>query len=85
MRPTAARRTSSDNDGAYRRGSLSDYSDYQSSDEETHNRAGPSSGSQSRRRDYVDVSDNEPSHDVRRDPKGGLLQEEDPFADPFAD
>nr|VWO96720.1 Vacuolar protein sorting-associated protein 27 [Ganoderma boninense] len=85
MRPTAARRTSSDNDGAYGRGSLSDYSDYQSSDEETHNRAGPSSRSQSRRRGYVDVSDNESSNDVRRDPKQGLLQEEDPFADPFAD
>ncbi|KAI1788797.1 seryl-tRNA synthetase [Ganoderma leucocontextum] len=85
MRPTAARRTSSEDDGAYGRGSLSDYSDYQSSNEETHNRAGPSSGTQSRRRDYVHVSDNESSHDVRRNPKQGLVQEEDPFADPFAD
>ena len=67
------------------RGSLSDFSDYQSSDEETHNRAGPSNAAQSRRRGYVDVSDNESSQDVRRDPKQGLLQEEDPFADPFAD
>ena len=30
------------------------------------------------------VSDDE-ELDVRRDPKRGLLQEEDPFADPFRD
>lgn len=85
MRPTGVRRSSSDEDETWRRGSLSDFSDYQSSDEETHNRAGPSNAAQSRRRGYVDVSDNESSQDVRRDPKQGLLQEEDPFADPFAD
>ena len=43
IRPSAARRSSSD-DGSYGRGSLSDYSDYQSSDEETHNRASTSRG-----------------------------------------
>ncbi|KAH9944270.1 uncharacterized protein BXZ73DRAFT_87198 [Epithele typhae] len=69
IRPTTAR--SSDEDDEYRRGSLSDYSDYESSDEATHNRAGPSSGT---RRGYVDVSDDEPRTEV-----------EDPFADPFAD
>ena len=85
IRPTSARRSSSEDDDAYRRGSLSDYSDYQSSDEETHHRAGPSSGAQPRR-GYVDVSDDESSHDVRRDPKQSLLHaNDDPFADPFAD
>ncbi|KAI0698394.1 seryl-tRNA synthetase [Cerioporus squamosus] len=85
MRPTGVRRSSSEEDDTWRRGSLSDFSDYQSSDEETHNRAGPSDAAQSRRRAYVDVSDNESSQDVRRDPKQGLIQDEDPFADPFAD
>ncbi|EJF66817.1 seryl-tRNA synthetase [Dichomitus squalens LYAD-421 SS1] len=85
IRPTSARRSSSENDDTYRRGSLSDYSDYQSSDEDTHNRAGPSSSVQPRR-GYVDVSDDDSSHDVRRDPKQSLLRDtEDPFADPFAD
>lgn len=85
LRPTT-RRTSSEEDETWRRGSLSDFSDYESSNGETHNRAGPSSGVQSRRRDYVDVSDNESSQDVRRDTKQGLSHDnEDPFADPFAD
>ncbi|KAI0756863.1 seryl-tRNA synthetase [Daedaleopsis nitida] len=83
LQPTVRRSSSEDEN--WRRGSLSDYSDYESSDEGTHNRAGPSSALQSRRRAYVDVSDNESSQDVRRDPKQGLLQNEDPFADPFAD
>ncbi len=84
MRPTGVRRSSSEEDDTWRRGSLSDFSDYQSSDEETHNRAGPSSAAQSRRRGYVDVSDNE-TQDVRRTPKQPAVQDEDPFADPFAD
>lgn len=66
---------SSDDDR--RGGSLSDFSDYQSSDEDAHHqRAGPSS-----RRTYVTVSDDE------RDSKRGVRKtvEEDPFADPFAD
>lgn len=46
-----------------------------------HNRASTSS----RPRGYVDVSD-DGDDDVRRDPKKALLkEEEDPFADPFAD
>ncbi|KAI0655211.1 hypothetical protein C8Q70DRAFT_1047594 [Cubamyces menziesii] len=80
IRPTVPR-SSSDDDDAWRRGSLSDFSDYQSSDEDAHNRAAGPSSSQPRRRGYVDVSDNE-SVDVRRNPKQGLLEEEDPFADP---
>ncbi|KAI0375132.1 seryl-tRNA synthetase [Pilatotrama ljubarskyi] len=80
IRPTAAR-SSDDDDDAWRRGSLSDFSDYESSDEGTRNRAIASSSSQPRRRGYVDVSDDETA-DVRRNPKQGLLEEEDPFADP---
>jgi len=65
-----------------RRGSLSDFSDYISSDEETSNaRAGSS------RRNYVAVSDNSeddasymPIKGARAGPAG-----DDPFADPFAD
>lgn len=79
MRPTTSR-YSSDEDA--RHGSLSDYSDYESSDEASHPRAS-GSGTQGRRQ-YVTVSDDE-ELDVRRDPKRGLLQEEDPFADPFRD
>ena len=59
----------------------SDSSD-ESSDEETHNRAS-GSGSQPRRQ-YVTVSDDD-ELDVRRNPKQSLLQDEDPFADPFTD
>ncbi|KAI0361468.1 seryl-tRNA synthetase [Trametes cingulata] len=80
IRPTAAR-SSDDDDDAWRRGSLSDFSDYQSSDEEAHNRATASSSSQPRRRGYVDVSDNEAPH-AGRTPKQAPLEEEDPFADP---
>ncbi|EIW64195.1 uncharacterized protein TRAVEDRAFT_55185 [Trametes versicolor FP-101664 SS1] len=79
IRPSVPR-SSSEDDDAWRRGSLSDFSDYHSSDEETHNRAVASSSGQPRRRGYVDVSDDE-SADVRRNPKQGLL--EDPFADPL--
>ncbi|KAI0651985.1 hypothetical protein C8Q79DRAFT_997182 [Trametes meyenii] len=80
IRPSVPR-SSSEGDEAWRRGSLSDFSDYQSSDEESHNRAIATSSTQPRRRGYVDVSDDE-SPDVRRNPKQGLLEEEDPFADP---
>ncbi|KAH9858061.1 hypothetical protein C2E23DRAFT_802525 [Lenzites betulinus] len=81
MRPSVPRSSSEDDAAAWRRGSLSDFSDYQSSDEDAHNRAAASSAAQPRRRGYVDVSDDE-SPDVRRNPKQGLL-EEDPFADPL--
>ncbi|KAI0688131.1 hypothetical protein BC835DRAFT_1408167 [Cytidiella melzeri] len=83
IRPTSARLSGSEDERGYRRGSLSDYSDYESSDEETHTRA---SGSGSRTRAYQNVSDDEV--DVKRDTKRGLLSntaEDDPFADPFLD
>ncbi|CCL98118.1 uncharacterized protein FIBRA_00112 [Fibroporia radiculosa] len=78
LRPST-RRTSSDEDDDYGRGTLSDYSDYESSDEGTHNRASTSTA-----RAYAGVSEDE--EDARRDPKHGLLVDtEDPFADPFMD
>jgi len=81
LRPTAAR-TSSEDEDTWHRGSLSDYSDYESSDEGAHNRASTSKGKE---RNYVTVSDDD-EIDARRDHKKGLLQQEDdPFADPFAD
>ncbi|RXW22559.1 hypothetical protein EST38_g3297 [Candolleomyces aberdarensis] len=61
-----------------RRGSLSDFSDYESSDEETHRaRAGTS-----KRRDYVTVSDDE---EISGFAKASTTTVNDPFADPFAD
>jgi len=65
-----------------RRGSLSDFSDYESSDEETHKaNAGPSL-----KRNYVTVSDNdEDSHFPLGPSKESHQFEDDPFADPFAD
>ncbi|KAJ7193390.1 hypothetical protein GGX14DRAFT_589471 [Mycena pura] len=70
------------------RGSLSDFSDYDSSDEETHNAAGSSKV----HRDYVTVSDDdEPTARAGKGVKvgtpiseGALVDVEDPFADPFA-
>lgn len=64
---------------ADRRGSLSDFSDYESSDEETH-KANVGSSS---KRNYVTVSDNE--DDSRFPSKGKNQVVDDPFADPFAD
>ncbi|KAJ3489580.1 hypothetical protein NLI96_g2021 [Meripilus lineatus] len=85
MRPTTTRNASDDEDSNWRsgRGSLSDFSDYQSSDEETHNRASTSATTH-RSRDYVTVSDEEGRVGTQ---KTRLLDdsEEDPFADPFAD
>ncbi|KAI0296217.1 hypothetical protein BC826DRAFT_1185098 [Russula brevipes] len=68
IRPT----TPPDEDRGYSRGSLSDFSDYESSDGETYRDAGESSSRSQTRRTYIDVSDNEE-------------EDEDPFADPFAD
>ncbi|KAI5121154.1 hypothetical protein M0805_007152 [Coniferiporia weirii] len=83
LRPDAH---SSDEDDYNVRGSLSDYSDYDSSDEETRRKrttapAGSSYGASSSR-PYATVSDEEV--DTRKDTRQALLQE-DPFADPFAD
>lgn len=73
-----------DNGNNDRRGSLSDYSDYESSDEETHKaKAGPSTT----RKAYVTVSDDEDDVVTRFSPPGKSRPkaEENPFADPFAD
>ncbi|KAF9643455.1 hypothetical protein BDM02DRAFT_1466312 [Thelephora ganbajun] len=79
LRPSA-HRTSSDEDLG--RGSLSEYSDYESSDEEVHNQntrnVASSSDNYSGRHTYPGASD----LDVTT--KKGLL-EDDPFADPFGD
>ena len=83
MRPTSAR--SSSEGEHWRRGSLSDFSDYESSDEETHNRAGPSSGSQQYRYDYAGASDDDLPRGTQHNVKHVPAQVEDPFADPFAD
>lgn len=82
LRPTATRTISEDDDSKWRRGSLSDFSDYVSSDEETHNRASTSTALRSRNKDYVTSMDD---HHQAGVPNHSLLEEEDPFADPFAD
>lgn len=75
-------------DQQQQRVSLSDFSDYESSDEETHKanansnaHAGPS------RRKYVTVSDDDGDDDEFTTPPSGENKEleDDPFADPFAD
>jgi hypothetical protein len=69
-----------DDDQNEHRPSLSDFSDYESSDEETHRQnAGPS------RRSYVTVSDDEGGVHVPLGSSSGNVAEDDPFADPFAD
>lgn len=74
-----------DDDEIDRRASLSDFSDYESSDEERHNaRAGPST-----RKAYVTVSDDEDDIVAQFTPPKAqptkVEEEDDPFADPFAD
>jgi LAS seventeen-binding protein 5 len=77
IRPTAPL---TEEDQVFRRGSLSDFSNYESSDEETHGRAGPSGGYA--RKAYINVSeDDEDAEDARPH----IAEDEDPFADPFAD
>jgi hypothetical protein len=75
MRPSSADYSDTD-DRAYVRGSLSDFSDYESSDEDTHNTRASSS-----KKNYVNVSDNSGDEGARGDKADTL----DPFADPFAD
>jgi len=64
-------------------GTLSDYSDFGSSDEETHNKNAQNGASSSKdrsgRRSYPGASDLDVST------KKGLLDADDPFADPFGD
>jgi len=68
-----------DQDDRNRRGSLSDFSDYESSDENTHKaNAGPSS-----KRNYVTVSDSD--EEAFKNTRVRTQTHENPFADPFAD
>lgn len=78
LRPNALSDDGYDEESPEHRGTLSDFSDYESSDEETHKtNAGASS-----KRNYVTVSDDEEA----TVPSGSKRQvEADPFADPFAD
>ncbi|KAF9015593.1 hypothetical protein BDQ17DRAFT_1229348 [Cyathus striatus] len=62
------------------RGSLSDFSDYDSSDEETHK----AKGTTSRRKSYITVSDDD-GRSAAPFANETVRAEEDPFADPFAD
>jgi LAS seventeen-binding protein 5 len=80
IRPTAHL---PDEDQVFRRGSLSDFSDYESSDEEAHARAAQTSGGIARKA-YINVSgdDEGPVDDAAR---RHIPEDEDPFADPFAD
>jgi hypothetical protein len=80
IRPNAL---SSPEDREFSRGSLSDFSDYESSDEETHRVAGESSGSHTRKT-FINVSDNDDEEDDE-EARRHIAEDEDPFADPFAD
>jgi hypothetical protein len=83
LRPSAPGNPTSEPDSWQRRGSLSDFSDYESSDESARNAAAAGSS----RRYYVDVSDDPDDDNYHVHPKvggGKLVDVEDPFADPFA-
>lgn len=68
----------------YSRGSLSDFSDYESSDEGTYEAAGQSSSLKARK-PYVNVSDNDSDEVEEEDARRHVSEDEDPFADPFGD
>ena len=79
LRPNASRTSSGEDELG--RGTLSDYSDYGSSDEDTHNKNAQNGASSSKNpgpRAYPGASDLDVSV------KKGLL-DDDPFADPFGD
>lgn len=82
IRPSARSDDDFDQDNQDHRGSLSDFSDYESSDEETHRaNAGPSF-----KRNYVTVSDNDGEDSAPFANRTARTQaHDDPFADPFAD
>lgn len=85
MRPSAALSDDGDEEDAVdHRVTLSDYSDYDSSDEETHRKGAESSKP---KRNYVTVSDDEDDASVPSVPTTSAKKhvEDDPFADPFAD
>lgn len=74
---------SSHEETEYSRGSLSDFSDYESSDEGTYEAAGQSSSSKARK-PYLNISDD--SDEVEgEDARRHISEDEDPFADPFGD
>ena len=87
LRPSALRGDSSgaESDPWKGRGSLSDLSDYESSDEETHNAASGSSQRKPGRRSYVQVSD-DPDEDGRDATSNVEVKgkRDDPFSDPVA-
>lgn len=76
-------RPSSREENEYSRASLSDFSDYESSDEGTYEAAGQPSSSKARKL-YVSVSDND-SDQIGEEVARRHINDEDPFADPFAD
>lgn len=80
LQPPIRPNTRSPEDHDYSHGSLSDFSDYESSDEEK--RRGESSGSHPRKT-YINVSDNDEDED--KDARRHITEDDDPFADPFAD
>ncbi|KAH9982882.1 hypothetical protein BGW80DRAFT_1555903 [Lactifluus volemus] len=78
IRPTTH---SPDENQVFRRGSLSDFSDYESSDEGAHRRVGQSSAVYARKA-YINVSDDDRD---AKEARQHITENEDPFADPFAD
>ena len=83
MRPSALSDDGYEEKKPVERVSLSDFSDYESSDEETHKTNAASSS----KRHYVTVSDNEeePTAPSASGSGKAKLVDVDPFADPFAD
>lgn len=77
-------RGSSHEENEYGRASLSDFSDYESSDEGTYGAAGQSSSSNARK-PYVNVSDDDSDEVEEEHARRHIIENEDPFADPFGD
>ncbi|KIP10112.1 hypothetical protein PHLGIDRAFT_125773 [Phlebiopsis gigantea 11061_1 CR5-6] len=87
IRP-ARRDYDEDDDPVYHRGSLSDFSDYESSDEEAHKRASASASAAKHQYPHSHQQGSRSSDDevdVRQNTHEHLVDEEDPFADPFVD
>ncbi|KAK7059195.1 hypothetical protein VNI00_001822 [Paramarasmius palmivorus] len=78
IRPTSTH-VSDDGNEDPRGGSLSDFSDYESSDEDTHR------STQYRKKEYITVSDDSDDAVAGSRTVASNDKEEDPFADPFAD
>ena len=81
IRPNVRHRSSDEDE--FGRGSLSDFSDYESSDEEIHNKNAQNATSSSN--DYPGRHPYPGTSDLDVTTKNGLLDEDDPFADPFGD